>query len=439
MNEQRLERALRAGPPFATSYQPATLVLPRTTPRHVFNARAVLSFAVLALLVAVLIAALAVGTRGVVVLGLSCGDAGEAVAAEGRGWERPGVSLALVGGPGVGMVAVVDEDGELSLVDAATGATCAALRYADQPGAWISHAEWSPDGGALAFVIAEGDATGQYALLVLSRGGLSRNVLSSQLPIDFAWSPDGRSLAVITTFSRHAATPVDVWVVSAAGGAPRPMRFDCEGCADEPPNGIADGVAWSPDGSRLAVAFLEVDDLLEDDVHAGFHLWVGSVHGGRLERLPGDPNLTFEHWLDDGALLARTGEVPETWLSVDVSDGTRTPTADAAPSFGASPDGRYDLQVTSLGSLIVIDVIDGSSRALVPSAEARVSVAIWSPDSSAIAYGVPDDPDDPEKTTGVVWITSIDGQMRRQLGGAGLRLLGSATRAVGPWQPTWRP
>src|SRR5262249_17478866 len=66
MDEQRLERALRQGPPFATAYVPASLALDDASVgrERVAVTRLVLTIAVMALLLAALVAGLvAVGTQ----------------------------------------------------------------------------------------------------------------------------------------------------------------------------------------------------------------------------------------------------------------------------------------------------------------------------------------------------------------------------------------
>jgi Tol biopolymer transport system component len=69
------------------------------------------------------------------------------------------------------------------------------------------------------------------------------------IPGLLAWTPDGQGLA-------YAGPPAaaNVWVAPIDGGAPRQLtRFTDQ---------AIEAIAWSPDGSRLAIARTSPADLL---------------------------------------------------------------------------------------------------------------------------------------------------------------------------------
>ena len=92
---------------------------------------------------------------------------------------------------------------------------------------------WSPDGRWRAFSAREGDA-GEGGTFDLFR--LTDGAGNDQQP---AWSPDGTRIAF--TSDRDGST--DIWVMPAAGGAPRNVTATPDGYEGHP--------AWSPDGAEL--------------------------------------------------------------------------------------------------------------------------------------------------------------------------------------------
>jgi dipeptidyl aminopeptidase/acylaminoacyl peptidase len=82
---------------------------------------------------------------------------------------------------------------------------------------------------------------------------------------DAAWSPDGRHVAYCVNHNGRVA----LQVVSAGGGAARPLVTPALGCCSDP--------QWSPDGSRIAY--------LAQTPTAPLDLWVVSVNDGAARQL----------------------------------------------------------------------------------------------------------------------------------------------------------
>ncbi len=135
----------------------------------------------------------------------------------------------------------------------------------------VQHPRWSPSGDRLAFLALGSDKKTQVFVLPIG-GGEARAVTSAPEGVrQFAWRPDGRSLAYAaeekaeeeTGEEKHnksfkvgrdvflassASRPVHLWVVDLSGTAPDQMTSD-EGGLNVYFGGSA--FDWSPDGRKL--------------------------------------------------------------------------------------------------------------------------------------------------------------------------------------------
>ena len=157
----------------------------------------------------------------------------------------------------------------------------------------VSDPQWSPDGRRLAFTrddeiwIVESDGSRLTRVAAKPAGGH-----------DPRWSPDGRRLAFLSR--RRGWT--QVWLIDAPvprRGRPQRDPRPPEAAAITPAGVDVESVAWSPDGTRLAVmAQQRPDDLTSSQIA------IVDVATGKSEIVAGlDSHDTGAQWLGDGSLI----------------------------------------------------------------------------------------------------------------------------------------
>lgn len=231
----------------------------------------------------------------------------------------------------------------------------------------VTAAELSPDGRQVAYTVTRmrgaGDPPGgAYTELwvVSAAGGAPRAIITAPRTASSPkWSPDGQWLAFV---ARLDADPqAQVYAVPAAGGDPRPLTRS--------PTGVT-GFAFSPSGDRLAYTALEPEapELVQrrqrgfDMIVWGEHprhtrLWVQAVEGGTPAAVtPASITVRSFVWTPDGQRFA-----------LQVTDGT-----------GADDDEMNR-------RLVTVPATGGTPALLVPTPGKLGSMA-WSPDGSRLAF-----------------------------------------------------
>src|SRR5580704_4370515 len=188
----------------------------------------------------------------------------------------------------------------LLLVDTHTGASRILVRGAD-----VAVPRWSPDGSRLAY-LARAGKEGFRQLFVRESSGASRQLSQARGEVgDAVWSPDGRRIAFVAAdrqapapyffagdndYTATALTPPDhLWVVSAAGGAPRRLTGGSWTIAPTDPGGIfSSQITWSGDARRVALT--RVENTFSGDSERST-LWEVDASTGAMHKLTRRPEL----------------------------------------------------------------------------------------------------------------------------------------------------
>lgn len=255
---------------------------------------------------------------------------------------------------------------------------------------WPREEALAPDGGRVAWVEAVNAAdrtpTNQRIIYLLAPGkslpvrltaGTGRGVYEER---GLAWSPDGRRLALLS----DAATPkqVQLYVAAVAGGAPRRLT-KLAGQVNRP--------RWSPDGRTIALLYVEGQ----------------AAKVGAIEAAPKPSGEVREEVLEQRIVL------------VDAATGaTRfvSPPDQYVYEFAWSPDGRRLAYVAAPGSgdnnwwiarLYAGDAATGAATELYRP-QTQIAVPRWSPDGRSVAF-IQGLMSDQGQTGGDIWLVAGDG------------------------------
>ena len=156
--------------------------------------------------------------------------------------------------------------------------------------------------------------------------------------------------------------------------------------------GAANWTAWSPDGTRLALA---VENSGSGDPYWARHIWVVEADGSNMVQLTSGPQWdNTPSWSPDGnQIVFQRGffEGDNYIVTIDVDGSNETPLTAGSPEEYVpswSPDGANIGYVTGHGQLALM-APDGSNRREIVANHAVGGILggmSWSPDSSQIAY-----------------------------------------------------
>lgn len=247
---------------------------------------------------------------------------------------------------------------------------------------WTSGLDWSPDGRVLAFSEGQGDKNSAWIAL-LSLADFSARRLTSPSGREYdsapAFSPDGSTVAFVRGIV--AGVVKDLYVVPAAGGAPKRLTFDNTWIMGSP--------TWTPDGREIVFS----------STRGGLGaLWRVSASGGTPRPVEGVGVIAFSPSISPkgNQLVYQRMAFKDSLFRLNLKDDVHRQGPPMLlrsekgfnwrPQF--SPDGkRFVFESNGLGysDLWVCDS-DGSHCGPLTSLRGTAGAARWSPDGRYIAF-----------------------------------------------------
>jgi dipeptidyl aminopeptidase/acylaminoacyl peptidase len=272
----------------------------------------------------------------------------------------------------------------------------------------IDQAAISPDGTQVAFI-----AGGQLAVIPVSGGPARAIAVEGSLSIrEVTWSADGKLLALIADLPGDVPA-AQVWTAAADGSAPV-KHVELKGYVEAP--------RFSPDGSKLALLFIEgmpriagplqpmtpLAGVVDQKIYEQ-RITTIDLSTGRLTQVtPADVYVYEYDWTPDGeswAAIAAHGSGDNNWwiarlYLVSAQTGKMREIYKPKLQIGdphVSPDGKNVAFIEGLmsdagltgGEILVVPVTGGAIRDLTPNSTTSPAALVWtSPDLIFFAQNV---------------------------------------------------
>ncbi|MGA9981720.1 MAG: S9 family peptidase [Candidatus Sulfotelmatobacter sp.] len=260
----------------------------------------------------------------------------------------------------------------------------------------------SPDGTKVAYIV-----DGEITLLALSGAASHTIAVEGKLPLrEVAWSADGKQLAFLADLPGDVPS-AQLWTAAADGGAPV-KRAELKGYAENP--------RFSPDGSKLALLFIEgmprvagplqpmtplagvIDEKIYEQRIAVVDLRTNDLNRNQLTQVTPSDIYVYEYdWAPDGqswAAIAAHGNGDANWwvarlYRINAQSGEMheiyKPKLELADPH-VSADGKNVTFIEGLmsdagltgGEIMLVPLADGPARNLTPGIKGSPSAVAWS-------------------------------------------------------------
>jgi dipeptidyl aminopeptidase/acylaminoacyl peptidase len=284
-------------------------------------------------------------------------------------------------------------DTELVLVDIATRAQ----RVLTHDRVLGGFPRWSPSGDRLAYIAMDGDHKPQVFILPMSGGDSMQLTHAGGAVTQFAWSPDGSSVAFaaedelpkregeakfLDAFEVgandslvHGPSPsTHIWTIAANGGEAKRLTSGAWSLpVSFPPGSPASPINWSPDGKQIAFV-KAVSPLSGDAEHTQIELLdvaTGTVHP-----------LTSRTMLESYPLISPDGTKVAYWYPL-----------------GGKPWNENEIHVTGFSG--------GGDQTETSAIDRNITRVLWTADGKALLVGANDG------TTTGLWLKPLDGAAKR--------------------------
>src|SRR6185503_8059677 len=289
-------------------------------------------------------------------------------------------------------------DADLVMVDVASGNQRTLTRDRRS----ISHPRFSPSGDRLAFlanILLSGALQARPQIFVMPMGsGDTQRLTSAPKGVQqFAWSPDGRTIAYATEdeaekktgperfndsfevgnddfLIQSQALPTHAWLIDATGGEARRLTSGAWSLPiNHPPGPPASPLAWSPDGKSIVLVRLPTPHSgdARDATIQSVDVATGRMRGltGR-DRHEGQPT-----WSPDGSLIAY-------WQPRDGDSG-------------------------NLNEIYVAPSAGGAGKSITRAIDRNIARSIWMPDGKSLLIGANDG------TRVSLWLQPVEGSAHK--------------------------
>jgi Tol biopolymer transport system component len=240
---------------------------------------------------------------------------------------------------------------------------------------------WSPRGDQIAFVTNRG---GSYEIYLMNADGSNQRPLrgaDAGGPLygdDIEWSPDGTKIKFVEASGKICVVEA---VAPEGGDSTAPMR---NVSASAPADAFDSSASWSPDGSSLALISSSCQT-------CSAHVYITNAAGTLRTQVPSTTDFEGRaRWSPAGAQIAYEGfGITGRDIYVVNADGTNThPVSGGVGSFGGpawSPDGTRLAFRSTNGGVYAVNS-DGSGLMLLSAEPSSTGSIFWSPDGTRVAF-----------------------------------------------------